>query len=139
MRLATEFNDARTGIVSIEAKREFLGEVAPILTRVTDVGSPQTIHYLIDLLNFLMDANAAAVFDLTARALLGSGQRQGYQFKSLGADQVVKMIGRFLADHRGLFDDPARRQTLVKCLDAFIEAGWPSARRLLYRLPELLQ
>jgi hypothetical protein len=52
---------------------------------------------------------------------------------------VVKLFGRFLADHRPLFDQPARRQTLVTCLDAFIEAGWPSARRLLYRLPELLQ
>lgn len=109
------------------------------MAQVSDVGSPQTIYYLIDLLDFLMDADAAAIFDLTARALLGAGKRQGYQFELLGADQVVKMIGRFLADHRGLFDDPTRRQTLVKCLDAFIEAGWPSARRLLYRLPELLQ
>ena len=86
-----------------------------------------------------MDANPEAVFDLTARALLGSGQKQGYQFESLGADQVVKLIGRFLADHRGLFDQQSRRKTLVKCLDVFTEAGWPSARRLLYRLPELLQ
>jgi hypothetical protein len=49
------------------------------------------------------------------------------------------MIGRFLADHRSLFDDDSRRQILVRCLDMFIEVGWPSARRLLYRLPELLQ
>ena len=132
-------SDTYTSIVSIENKRDFLAEIAPMMAQVSDVGSPQTIYYLIDLLDFLMDADAAAIFDLTARALLGAGKRQGYQFELLGADQVVKMIGRFLADHRGLFDDPTRRQTLVKCLDAFIEAGWPSARRLLYRLPELLQ
>ena len=132
-------NDLDPGIVSVKTKREFLGEVLPILAEVADVGHAQTIYYLVDLLDFLMDADAAAVFDLTARALLGAGKRQGYEFESLGADQVVKMIGRFLADHRSVFDDPARRQTLVKCLDTFIEAGWPSARRLLYRLPELLQ
>jgi hypothetical protein len=126
-------------LASIEAKREFLKESAPILERVADVGRPETIHYLMDLLEYLMDADPEAVFDLAARALIGAGHRQGYHFESLGADQVVKLFGRFLADHRGLFDRQARRQTLVKCLDAFIEAGWPSARRLLYRLPELLQ
>ena len=126
-------------LASLESKREFLFEITPILQRMTDVGTPETIHHLIDLLEFLMDADPEAVFGLVARALLGAGQKQGYEFESLGADQVVKLIGRFLADHRGLFDKQEHRQTLVNCLDAFIEAGWPSARRLLYRLPELLQ
>ena len=49
------------------------------------------------------------------------------------------MFGVFLADHRDLFEDAARRTTLVRCLDVFLEAGWPAARKLLYRLPELLQ
>lgn len=127
------------GLVALESRREFLKEITPVLERVTDVGGPETIYYLIELLDFMMDAEPEAVFDLVARALLGAGQKQGYQFESLGADQVVKLIGRFLADHRGLFDQSSRRQTLVKCLDVFIEVGWPSARRLLYRLPELLQ
>jgi hypothetical protein len=124
---------------SIEAKREFFKESVPILQRVADVGHPETIHHLMDLLEYLMDADSETVFDLAARALVNAGHRQGYHFESLGADQVVKLFGRFLADHRPLFDQPARRQTLVTCLDAFIEAGWPSARRLLYRLPELMQ
>lgn len=132
-------NDGGKGLTSLESKREFLNEITPILQRMTEVGTPETIHHLIDLLEFLMDADPESVFDLAAHALLDAGRRQGYQFESLGADQVVKLIGRFLADHRGLFDQQVRRQTLVKCLDAFIEAGWPSARRLLYRLPELLQ
>jgi hypothetical protein len=61
-----------------------------------------------------------------------------YEMESLGADRFVKVIGVFLADHRGIFADRNRRQKLVECLDAFVEVGWPSARRLLYRLPELL-
>jgi hypothetical protein len=32
-----------------------------------------------------------------------------------------------------LFADERRRQQLVACLDTFMEAGWPAARRLLYR------
>lgn len=132
-------NTEDKGLTSLGTKREFLNEITSILQRIADVGGPETIHYLIDLLEFLMDADPEKVFDLAARALLGAGRKQGYQFESLGADQVVKLIGRFLADHRHLFDEQSRRRTLVECLDAFIEAGWPSARRLLYRLPELLQ
>jgi hypothetical protein len=47
-------------------------------------------------------------------------------------------VGRYLADYRDLFTDNERRKKLVMCLDTFMEAGWPAARRLLYRLPELL-
>jgi hypothetical protein len=79
------------------------------------------------------------VFDLTSHALLQAGKLHGYHFESLGADQFVKMIGRTIADHRELFDDPARRLALVEVLEAFVDAGWPAARRLLYRLPESLR
>jgi hypothetical protein len=122
-----------------EGKRAFLHDVTPIILRITQASGPETIHYLVDLLDFLMEADPEHVFSLTSEALLGAGRDQGYHFEHLAADQVVKMIGRFLADHRSLFDDESRRQTLVRCLDMFIEVGWPSARRLLYRLPELLQ
>jgi hypothetical protein len=49
----------------------------------------------------------------------------------------IRIVGVCLADHRNIFRDEVRRQALVDCLDVFIEAGWPSARRLIYRLPEL--
>ncbi|MBR0840482.1 ATP-binding protein [Bradyrhizobium liaoningense] len=127
------------GLTSIDARRQFLEESKAVIERVASVGTPDTVHYLIDLLEFLMDANPEGVFDLSAQALLGPGRSHGYQYESLGVNRAVTLIGRFLADHRELFEDPGRRQTLVKCLDLFIEAGWPSARRLLYRLPELLQ
>ena len=132
-------NDEDRGLISLEIKREFLKEITPILQRMTDVGGPKTIYHLIDLLDFLMETDPEAVFELVARALLCAGQKQGYQFESLGSDQVVKLIGRFLADHRSIFDNELRRLTLVKCLNVFIDVGWPSARRLLHRLPELLQ
>lgn len=124
---------------TLTAKKAFLDDVEPMLRRIGDVGTPSTIHNLVELLTFLLSADPARVFDLSAHALLHAGRSQGYQFESLAADQVVKMIGQFLADHRELFEDDSRRRTLVQCLDAFIEAGWPSARRLLYQLPELLQ
>jgi len=57
----------------------------------------------------------------------------------MGADLSVKLIGLFLADYKQLFDDKGRRDALIECLEIFMAAGWPAARRLLYSLPKLLQ
>ena len=124
---------------SYEAKRGFLSDMQPVLARIADAGTPGTIHHLIELLDFLLPADPAAVFDLLAHALLGAGRRHLYQFESLGANRFVEVVGHYLADHRDVFVDEERRQKLVACLNLFMEAGWPAARRLLYRLPELIQ
>jgi hypothetical protein len=131
--------DEDHGLENVDNKREFLNELEPILRRIADVATPGTLHHLVELFEFLIPADPPRVFDLVAHALLGSGKTQGYHLESLGADRVVAVVGRFLADYREVFEDEVRRSKLVECLDAFIDAGWPSARRLLYRLPELLQ
>jgi SpoVK/Ycf46/Vps4 family AAA+-type ATPase len=120
-------------------KREFLNDNYAAFRRIGDVGTPHTVFHLIEMLGHLVPGDPARVFDLTAHALLTAGRNQGFQFESLGADRFVEVIGLFLADHRGIFDDTTRRDRLVACLEAFVDAGWPAARRLLYRLPELLQ
>jgi hypothetical protein len=38
-----------------------------------------------------------------------------------------------------IFRDERKRQLLIECIDIFVEAGWPSALRLLYRLPDALR
>ena len=123
----------------VESKNAFLTDTHDLLRRIGDVGPPATIYHLIDLLDFLNPANPALVFDLVAHALLAAGRRHNYQFESLGADRFVQIIGRFLADNRDIFSDDRRRHELIACLDTFNEVGWPAARRLLYRLPELLR
>ena len=130
--------DGDSVLASDDLKRAFLEDNAATFHRIGDVGTPHTIYHLVELLEFLIPADPERVFDLVAHALLAAGRSQGYQFESLGADRFVETIGRFLADYRGLFEDQGRRDQLVRCLDAFVEAGWPAARRLLYRLPELL-
>jgi hypothetical protein len=118
---------------------QFLAEVGPTLEAVGDYGTPHTIYYLLQLLEYLLPFDPPKAFDLTAHALRSGGQRTGYQFESLGADLLVRLVGVFLADHKELFDDHARRDALIDCLEIFMDAGWPAARRLLYRLPELIQ
>jgi hypothetical protein len=123
----------------IEDWKRYLADNEATFRRVGDVGMPQAVHYMLRLLDFLTPSDPAMAFDLTSHALLKAGKLHGYQYESLGADRLVKMIGRMIADHRELFDDRVRRLALVEVLEIFVEAGWPAVRRLLYRLPEALR
>jgi hypothetical protein len=125
-------------LATMESRRALLKDMAAVLHRIGQVGIPHTIYYLIDMLEFLRPADPEGVFDLIANALLVGGARHGYQFESLATDLFTNIVGLYLADHRELFNDLERREKLVACLDLFVQAGWPSARRLLYRLPEVL-
>jgi len=131
-------NEQPSGLVTIESRRAFFNETVDILHRIGDVGSPHTIYHLLDLFSLLREIDPERMFDLYSHSLLVAGRMYGFQFESLGADRFVDIIGVFLADHREIFNDQDRRQKLIECLDVFVEAGWPKARRLLYRLPELL-
>lgn len=117
----------------------YLREMAPTLELIAEQAQPHTIYQLLQLLEILAPQDPARAFDLTARALRGGGAKGGYQYEPLGADLMVRLIGGFLADSKEIFGSEQRRQALVDCLEIFMEAGWPPARKLLYRLPELLQ
>jgi len=117
----------------------FFVEVTPILERISEYATPHTVYYLLQLVEFLLPLDPERAFDLAAHALQSGGSRTGFHFESLGADLVVRLVGVFLADHKEIFDSEERRSALISCLEIFLEAGWPAAQRLLYRLPELVQ
>lgn len=133
-------NEQRDGNTALDLAglKVFLRENASLLKRVGEYAQPHTTYYLLQLVERLVEVDAAAAFDLAASYLL-SGRRSGYQYESMGADLMVRLVGIFLADHKEIFEDSDRRASLVDCLETFLEAGWPAARRLLYRLPELTQ
>ena len=116
----------------------FFRENTDLLMRIGEYAPPHTTYYLLQLVERLVDVDPAGAFDLAANSLRG-GRRSGYENESLGVDLLVRLIGMFLADHKSIFEVPERRAALVDCLEVFLEAGWPAARRLLYRLPELIQ
>jgi hypothetical protein len=117
----------------------FLNEVSPTLELIAHQPNPHTIYQLLQLIEVLAPQGPIKAFDLTAHAIRTGGSKGGYQFEALGAELMVRLISGFLADNKEIFEDEARRQALVDCLEIFMEAGWTSARKLLYRLPELLQ
>lgn len=135
---ATGRDNGGTGIGEVGCEIYFR-EVASTLELIADQGQPHTIYQLLQLVEILAPQAPERAFDLTARAIRGGGARGGYQYEPLGAELMVGLISSFLADSKEIFGVNERRQALVDCLEIFMEAGWPSARKLLYRLPELLQ
>lgn len=123
---------------SSQGLKVFLQENADLLKQIGEYAQPHTTYYLLQLVERLVKVDAGAAFDL-AVSILQSSTRSGYQNDTLGVDLLVKLVGVFLADHKGIFEDFDRRSALIDCLEIFMDAGWPAARRLLYRLPEFIQ
>jgi hypothetical protein len=116
----------------------FLRENADLIKRIGEYAQPHTTYYLLQLVERLVDVDAGTAFDL-AMSILQSSTRSNYKNDSLGVDLLVKLVGVFLADHKEIFEDSVRRTALIDSLEIFMDAGWPAARRLLYRLPEFIQ
>jgi hypothetical protein len=124
---------------SSASKRSFLFEYQTILSEIGQSGDPAAMHHLVELYEFVADGDPATVFDQVTALLVGPAAHEGYHFESLGLDVVVRIIRRYLVDHRELFENPARRSALIGVLELFSDAGWPEALKLLYELPDLMR
>ena len=68
------------------------------------------------------------------------GKRWNYQFEGLAADLIVRIVERYLAEYRSLLVENIEcRTALRESLDVFVQAGWPAARRLSYRLDDIFR
>jgi len=124
---------------NVATKERFLVDYADILGLLRRSREPGTLHHLIQLYEHLIPGDPVTVFMAIHAILTGPGAEEGYQFESLGSNAVVKVVRRYIADHRGIFEDPERRAKLVEILQMFSEVGWSDAIRLLYELPDLLR
>ncbi len=132
-------NRNASGLVDIPGKKRFLDDYRTILDQIGQNGGARTIHSLINLYAYLADAAPDIIFDQIAAILVGPATEANYQFESLGADALVALVRRYLADYRAIFEDQERRARLVAVLELFSSVGWPDALRLLYELPDLLR
>lgn len=87
----------------------------------------------------MIPGDPVAVFEAIHSILTGPGAEESYQYESLGSAAVVKLVRRYIADYRGIFEDSERRAKLVEILQLFSEVGWTDAIKLLYELPDLLR
>lgn len=125
--------------VSDEAARRFYNESQPSFELLASTTLPSVTHNLLKTLEYMVPFDPPAVFKQVGK-FVGIGRAGGFQYESMAADLIVGLVERYLAEYRAVLQaDPECRQALMEILDAFVEAGWPSARRLTYRLDEIFQ
>jgi hypothetical protein len=106
---------------------------------LADVGLPSLTHHLLETLESFVVIDPRGVF-LRIGRVVRSGERGGYQYEQVAVDLLVRLVERYLAEYRTLLREDERcRRTLLEILDIFVRAGWPSARRLTYRLDEIFR
>jgi len=127
------------GLPSPDSKQRFIVDYAPILDILDRYSQASTTYNLVGLYGFLAEGDPGAIFDRVAKLLLGAGAQDGYHYEQLGSEGLVNLVRRYLADHRGIFDDAQRRAKLIEILELFSGAGWPEALRLMFELPDLLR
>jgi len=131
--------EATVGLMSADMMRQFLDDYSPMLTLLAASHEPLTHHHLVELYEFLIPGDPARVFDALHALLTGPAAREGYHHESLAAPVIVRMVTRYIADHRSIFEDDNRRAALVEILRLFSDVGWSDALKLLYDLPDLLR
>jgi signal recognition particle GTPase len=122
-----------------ESRKVFFLENKHILELLADFGYASLTHHLLETLEFFTTYSPKDIFLLIGK-VVRSGKQSGYQYESMAADLVVKLVERFIAEFRYIFqEDEGCRRVLIEILDIFVEAGWASARRLTYGVEDIFR
>jgi hypothetical protein len=127
-----------------EQRKWFFQETLPLLKNVVTFALDEqagvlfarTAHYFMQLLNGVLRYDPPSVLSLAADVVRAS-KPHGYNLDSLAMKEVVKLVEAILADHRSEIQDASSITCLLNLLDAFVEAGWPDALQLVWRLDEI--
>ncbi len=137
LRFAAETGEPRA--VAVPHLQTYWREVRPVVDALGDVGTPNVAHHLVEFLEPLIDVDPGGVWSSFARAVIRA-KEGGYQLESLGMSAVVRIVRRYLADHRELLQESLQAQhELMEILDMFIGVGWPEPHQLAYQLEELFR
>lgn len=120
-----------------DARERFFGRALPLIQRLGETGIPAVTHELIRTLAAYRNVDAKRSF-VTIGALVVTAECQGYQYESIAADVLDKLVREYLVDHaRLLRTDAECREALLAILNAFV--GWPKLAKLVFRLGEALR
>jgi hypothetical protein len=132
-------DQVQVGLTTPCTMRKFLGDYRLMLSLLGNSREPSTHHTLVQLYEFLIPGDPEGVFEALYALLSGPAAVEGYHHESLAPPVIVRIITRYIADHRSIFEDSTRRSALVEILRLFSDVGWPDALKLLYELPDLLR
>jgi len=122
-----------------EQKQLFYTAVAQVVDTLSATGLPGPTQHLVEMVEALIAVDPKRIF-LQISRMVESGRLWGYEFESMAAELIVRIVERYLADYRHLLQhDIECRIALRTLLDTFVEAGWPAAQQLSYRLDEIFR
>jgi hypothetical protein len=123
---------------------KFFRDALPILEKILSFGKfPEagvllapTAHHFMELLNGVLKYDPQLVLRLAAD-VIESSKRYDYNLDGMAMKEVVKLVESVLADYPEDIQDDKSVTHLLNVLDAFVEAGWPDALNLVWRLDEV--
>jgi hypothetical protein len=134
-----ETRDSEHDRLAPEARERFYREAEPVFDVLVSIGLPSIAHHVLQTLASFVVFDPRGVL-LRLDTLLQAGKAWGYQLESLAEVEFVALVERYLAGQRDLLmRDRLAREVLVRALESFVEAGWPSARRLMYGLDDMFR
>ncbi|WP_395402369.1 hypothetical protein ACHMW6_29555 [Pseudoduganella sp. UC29_106] len=93
-------------------RRRFLREYLPSLQLLARISYPAITHPILEIVEAMIDDDPEVLLQLVFDAMRG-GKEGGYQFESLGADLIVKIARRYLADYSSILSNsPTNRVSL---------------------------
>lgn len=114
-------------------------ESGAVIATLADVGLPHLSHRLMEALEVLIPIDPLGVFGHVARVVLG-GRKGAYEYDPMSEDLLIRIVRRYLADHREIFQsDEEAQEHLIGVLDTFLAAGSEDARRLIYGLDQIFR
>jgi hypothetical protein len=127
-----------------EIRLKFFRESLPVLEKVLNFGKQPdtglllapTAHHFMEMLNGVLRYDPALILRL-ATEVVETSKRFGYNLDPMAMEEIVKLVESVLADYRDSVQEDTAINNLLAILDAFVEAGWPEALNLVWRLDEI--
>jgi len=127
-----------------QTRAQFFRDALPVLEKILGFGKqPEfgmllapTAHHFMELLNGVLRYDPPLVLRMAADVVRCS-KPFNYNLDSMAMGETVKLVESILADYRDKVQEATSINHLLEVLDAFVEAGWPQALNLVWRLDEI--
>jgi hypothetical protein len=113
--------------------------VGPSWDLLAEIGETQLAHNLAQSLEMFISIDPEKIF-LRIGTIIRASEAWGYHYEQMAIDLILRIFTTYLAEYRSLLQQNAECLKIMrKALELFINTGWPSARRLSYRVDEIFR
>ncbi|MEU5156139.1 hypothetical protein [Glycomyces sp. NPDC021274] len=99
----------------------------PMLEKYAAVHYPAVVHHVVESIDYIADLDPKYALLIATQAATAN---ESYAYESLAVDAVLKLIRRYMGNHRDLILDDAECTSAVrKLIESLVQAGWEKAIR----------